>query len=204
MRRKQAEEEFATLCSIYNIWAHKWRDVSYCPNCHRPVFMTIRKTPSEEKENDYLQNIVDYLCFIDWIPMWVECKQGERDGSTFPFTAITDKQVEFMRSWNKRQHHFPMVFLLMADKGGRAPDGRSAYFMNWATFDESLTRTQLAGHKSWPYRETNQSGIYNTEFLFKDFKLEWRNGTWNIPESNVLNMWCKTEKVDLLNLPPLK
>ena len=158
--RKQAEREFATLCAHYHIWAHKWRDVSRCPHCGKLLFVTKRNTSGE--------SIVDYLAFINDLPIWVECKGG-LSTNRFDFADLKEHQRRFMNSWTQRKVGC-WLFLLMGSE--KAPN-REAWLIPWSLYTVAENALFLRGKKSF--------SMEDMESFFYYCKLVWHDGQWIIP-----------------------
>jgi hypothetical protein len=192
MGKKQAESDFARLCSTNNIWCHKWTDVMYCPGCHRPIFMT--QHTDQKDTGEVQQSIVDYLIFTGKQPHWVECK-GKGGDTRLTLTDINPKQRAFLNDWSNRE--VPCwLFVTLGD--GAAPKHRSAWLIPWDmfVFQESTWCQEM---KSIPWHVTGRKNdIVNMEDMFERYELLWNEGGWTFP---VFHIMRALYHVDLL--PPL-
>ena len=175
MTRKLSEQEFASLCAKLNIWCHKWRDVMTCPICHQPIFATNRTDSSEQT------SIVDYIIFIGSMPMWVECK-GTNGHNRLPFNEFEVKQVNFLKSWQERDVA-TSIFVTLGP--GRAPNGRKAWWMDWAAFRSAAKLCLQENQKSLAWSEEDR---LDREIMSMDqfgiWELVWESGGWTIPEAH--------------------
>ena len=184
MRRKVSEAEFAKLCARYNIWAHKWRDVHYCPNCNKPIFP--KRVEQEDTRSDEAQeSIIDYLCFILDQPIWVEVK-GKHNMTSWPFNDMNEKQRNFLRSWNRRG---VAATMFLAFGPGPAPN-RGAWWIPYPEFADHCNLLRQT-RKSIPY----QYAVEN----FTHYRLEWSDGGWEIPRDT----WIRENFTNVLKLPSL-
>lgn len=182
---KEAEREFKTLCNRHNIWAHKWTDVRFCPNCRKPIF--------QSREDVEGESIIDYLCFVKSTPVWVECK-GKPGHNLLPHNEISEKQRDFLSSWTDRS---VWTFLFVTLGKGRAPTGRFAWLIPWRYY---LEKEEINAYyrKSWTVEESmNEPGMRQ---VFWQYQLAWDGGGWEIPQSSsIVNIFPS-----ILSLPPLK
>lgn len=154
---KKAEVEFKLFCNRYNIWAHKWRDVSYCPNCRKPIFP--RRTDAADA-SAIKESIVDYLIFIGDQPAWIECK-GKPDAIRLNHSDLAPHQREFLTNWTKRGVDC-WLFVLLGK--GKLPN-RKAWLIPWMHY---LLAEELCKKKSFSYEE-----MYNP---FAITELVWGKG----------------------------
>jgi hypothetical protein len=187
MANKDAETEFARLCSTYNIWAHKWRNVYTCYKCGTPIFdkltSQLDKRPDKQRET-----VVDYLTFIERDPVWVECK-GKRGTTSWAFSDMDQKQRNFLDAFYKRGVP-TSVFILIGS--GVAPLGRGAWWIPWYEFKMNCNYLLLdRGVKSISY-------AYACD-VFQGYRLEWDVGGWTIPKE----CWIAQSYPNVLHLPPL-
>lgn len=190
MQPKQSEADFAALMGRQRVWCHKFRDVMYCPNCHRPVFMT-NHSQAQDKESQ--QSIVDYLIYVGIHGTWVECKQAEK---AFEFRDLVKRQREFLSSWNDRQL-VTWFFLLMTS--GPIPGHREekqAYLIPWATWlkieDEFRTGTdKIKGRLSLPFFSPSLQLTFSDmrdQHGLSSYALAWTPTVgWTIPASHAWN-----------------
>lgn len=186
MGSKHAEKEFASLCSKYNIWAHKWRDVQYCPHCRKPIFMTKHVHEDDGRPPEEQESIVDYLAFFGAIPVWVECK-GKTKTTSWPFADMGVRQRNFLKSWVDRNVE-ATVYLSFGP--GRAPNGRGAWWIPYPDFSVICNKI-LKERLSISYQMAVDELSY--------YALVWDNGEWKFPETHALNL----RYPGLLELPPL-
>lgn len=191
MANKQAESDFASLCARYNIWCHKWRDVSYCPNCHKPIFMTQHTDQKDTGDNQ--QSIVDYLIFTRGTPHWVECK-GKGGDTRFDFADLNSKQRNFLNSWGDRGVQC-WLFLTLGD--GKAPYGRKAWMIPWDNYLLVESYIESHGRKSIPWKWPSIEHPVNTTDAFKHWELIWDTGGWSFPSTHQM------KSIYVVNLPPL-
>lgn len=185
MAVKQAEADFARLCSTNNIWCHKWTDVMYCPNCHRPIFMT--QHTDQRDQGPHQQSIVDYLIFTGSQPHWVECK-GKGGDIRFDFADLSEKQRDFLNSWTDRG--VPCwLFLTMGE--GKAPVGRRAWMIPWEYY--LVTEEDIV-------RDRKSLSFVAASIELRNFELEWgeRGVGWTFPHTHLMK---QSYHIDLL--PPL-
>lgn len=176
---KVSEVDFCKLCAFYNIWAHKWTDVRFCPVCKSPIYSN-RTDKNDGRE--IRSSIIDYLIFIGDKPMWVECK-GRSGDTNFPFKELELHQRQFLADWTSRGVDCA-IFLTFGP--GRAPKGRHAWLIPWWNW-EAIERS-LYPRKSIPF---------DYEPL-EWYRLEWDRG-WKIP----YNFWLVNRYPNILNLPSL-
>ena len=192
MATKQNETEFSKFAGHYNIWAHKWGDIRQCPNCHTNIY-TARIHPEDKRERDHQESIVDYLAFIGYLPVWVECK-GSPGKGVYRFKDEWDiRQHNFMQSWTNRGV-YALVFLTFGE--GRAPDGRAAFLMPY-TAHFHLEDTMQTSHNrvSLPFDEA-------CEYL-QEYRLQWIQGGWKIDTDAERIPWIAQEFPDITRLPKL-
>lgn len=180
MATKQAEREFVKMAASLNWWCHKWEDVRYCPNCHSPIYMTKRDQAVEG------ESIVDYLVFMGWLPMWIECK-GQPGDTRIAFKDITPKQIDFLVSFNGRK----VLSALFITLGKRIPD-RFAWLISIGAWNEAVIKAEANGAKSFNYKKDMD--------IFEPYKLVWENGQWKVSETHPL----VTKYPFILSLPPLR
>ena len=180
MTAKQAETEFARMCARMNIWCHKWQDVRYCPNCRKPIFQK-RTSENDERPREQQESIVDYLIFVDNIPIWVECK-GKGGETRFAFRDLNQQQRNFLDSWVKRGTPC-YLFITLGD--GKAPKGRNAWLIDYAFWYERERAYVLNGMKSLPWMYAGRKGDYFDFGDFDSYKLAWDSG-WMISKDHAL------------------
>jgi hypothetical protein len=185
MANKQSESDFATLCGKNNIWCHKWRDVMYCPNCHRPIFMTQHTDQRDQSATP--QSIVDYLIFTGKVAHWVECK-GKGGDVRFDFADLNPKQRSFLNDWSDKG---VPCWLFLTFGEGKAPNGRKAWMIPWEYY--LVVESDIAKDRK------SLSWVAATVEL-KHFELEWgeRGVGWVFPHTHLMK---QIYHVDLL--PPL-
>jgi len=176
---KQAEEDFASMCALYNIWAHKWDDVTTCGVCGSLIHKTKRVDGNDGRT--VRASIVDYLIFVGNKPLWVECK-GRLNTTNFPFSEIELHQRQFLHSWQDKG--VDCALFLIAGLG-KAPN-RKAWFIPWSKWDE--IEASLAPRKSLPW----SASLYN-------YRLIWERGGWKIP----FDTWFANAYPDVFCLPSL-
>lgn len=192
MAVKQAEADFAKLCARHHIWAHKWRDVSYCPNCHKPIFMTTHEDVHDGRE--VAGSIVDYLVFTGKQPHWVECK-GKGGDTRLALSDINPKQRSFLMDWMLRE---VPVWLFVTLGNGMAPTKRSAWLIPWSIFIY-VEEVWCQEMKSIPWQATaRKTDIISMEDMFERYELTWLVGGWSIPETHPM-----ATDFGALTLPPL-
>ena len=177
MGNKRAEAEFAKMCAHHNIWAHKWRDVRYCPHCQKPIFMTKRMEGPDTGKDEEQRAIIDYLIFVGSAPHWIEVK-GQPILARFNFVDIQPHQRRFMDDWIDRGVGAWLYLQMGARKDPRS-GGRFAWLIYWPEYlrvEEEL----LQSRKSINLEQA-------LELFRKDMALEWQVGTgWVIPEGHFL------------------
>lgn len=175
MANKQAEADFIKMASRYNIWAHKWQDVRYCPNCRKPIFMTKRM----EGEDDQKASIVDYIIVTGNVLHWVECK-GKGNHNRLPFKEIEPHQRRFMDSWMEKDVDC-WLFVTLGN-GKRAPAGRKAWFIPWGAYKYTEEKAVVeAGQKSFSWIPTKFKADVFDMTEFDRYELHWVEGGWSIP-----------------------
>jgi penicillin-binding protein-related factor A (putative recombinase) len=193
MAVKQAEADFAKLCARYNIWCHKWTDVRYCPNCHKPIFVT-KRTDQQDNDPETQQSIVDYLIFTGSQPHWVECK-GKGGDTRLALSDINPKQRNFLSSWDDKG---VPVWLFVTLGDGAAPRKRSAWLIPWSMFI-FIEETWCSDMKSIPWQVTGRkTDIISMEDSFEYYELAWDNGGWIFPNSHIMIANFRVDKLPSL------
>lgn len=171
------ESAFASLAKHYGFYWRKFKDRSWCPNCHSLL-------PKSEKMPDYL---------IATMPQLVEVKSSFGNGR-WPFKeSIRDTQRETLGErggW---------LYLEMAD-GPRAYPGKtkSAYLIPWEIWLETEQDLLSRGISSLTRTTKRNQG---TDELFTDFQLVWEKGEgWTIPRSHVFWSKLQNQIVDLAKM----
>jgi len=181
MGNKVAEKEWASICSTYHIWCHKWSDSFWCPNCQKVVF----PNRYNQDDNEKLETIVDYLVFVNSQPIWIECK-GKHNSTSWPFSDITSKQLDFLSSWRER-NVLAAVFLSFGP--GKIPD-RGAWLIPYEDFRSMMDDRLKTDKKSF-------SWTYMQDFMY--YRMIWDKGGWSIPE----DCWFTWIFPNVLRLPKL-
>jgi penicillin-binding protein-related factor A (putative recombinase) len=191
MGTKQAENEFTALCRQYNLWCHKWRDVSFCPHCKKPIFMTARKDETDTRQ--IRESIVDYLVFVGAYPTWVECK-GKSGQSRFAFADLYPHQRQFLTSWQNRE---VATWIFLTFGPGRVPHDRKAWLIPINAF---------LGFEKFYVQDTGRKSVSfdDAVFYFNLFELDWGShdngrGGWLLPPTH---MFIQAYPEALI-LPPL-
>lgn len=173
MERKRNESEFGQMARRLGYYAYKWRDRGYvsCPKCHQEVRfcphchtnMLLNKAETKP----------DYLLAVEYA--YVEGKAGT-DRWAFA-DSITPNQRRVM------VEHEGWLFLEMGT--GRAPTGRAAYLIPWPKWMETEEKLDEYGIKSIVWEKTARSKNPTSDSLFKEYRLVWDDGLWNIPDRHV-------------------
>lgn len=174
---KQAESDFTAFCKEHRIWAHKWRDVSYCPNCRKPIFVTTRTDRNDTRA--VRESIVDYLIFIGEKATWVECK-GKGGQSRFDFKDLAPHQRQFLVSWQDRGL---VTWLFLTFGPGRVPHDRRAWLMPINAF---------LGFEKFYTEETGRKSVSfdDAVFFLEELELKWgkyrnNSGGWLMPVTHL-------------------
>ena len=189
--KKKAELEFKAMCNLFNIWAHKWPDLRFCPNCRKPIYTVKEETPGEV--------IVDFLIYFGNISAWVECK-GAPGHTTMPFVEVTEKQKAFMTSWIDKD---VLAFLFLTLGSGHPPKERFAWLVPWAEYLNAENYYKAHKRLSLPITSVRVPGNYTIpgiNTIFADWALLWipRTG-WSFTEGSKMQSIIP----DLFTLQPL-
>lgn len=169
MKRKQNEVELSAMMRKYGFNARKSRDRGYinCPTCHTPVLNCPKCHSSLLLPK--AETLPDYVVSLDYI--YIEGKAG-RDSWNWK-SSITPTQEKVCLE------HESWLFLEMGT--GRAPKGRSAWFLPWVLWKRIQNNLENEGFSSLIYERTPRSRNPVAVELLIDYSLTWSNGHWIIP-----------------------
>lgn len=181
MARKKAETEFQDMMGRYHNFRHKYGDRRYCMVCK-----TLQ--PKSELKPDYAAAPVF---------TWVECKEAFEKGKNagrWSWKEIYEGgESENQRNWLIENGGW--LFLLVG-KGRVSSDknksSRSAYLIPFKTWIDKI-EPDLLLHKMGSIGHNGmRGGKPGATALLADWRLDWVDGGWSIPEQH--DWWYALEK----------
>jgi len=173
MARKQSEVRFRELAKHHGFAWHKYRDVSYCIHCHKPL-------PKSELKPDFL---------LACVYTWIECKNDTQTG-TWGWTELAEGGDRIaQREWLDENGGW--LFIELGQ--GKAPKGKGAWLVSWEDWKEEIEPQLIERDQKSLRMETvyNKDGSKRRNFigadlLLSDYALEWEpNIGWTIPQGHV-------------------
>lgn len=159
MEPKESEGRLAKMLHNYNIWSHKFEDVTKCRFCGMPG-------PKHTR-------FVDYMAVIGNKFTIIECKQAEKSFSlTDEQSGIRPIQRQILNDWLDRGVA-GWIFLLMGP--GDAPKEKHAYLIEWSWWLQIEASLTALGETSipWAVNQRKMSQETNAQKLLDKFRLGW-------------------------------